>query len=37
MYYSDLEYMVNNDMMFLGFDPGDVNDVNMYWEIMLGD
>lgn len=30
---SDLEFMVETDMISKGFNPYDLKEVNMYWEI----
>ena len=34
--YSDLELLVMKDMMELDFDPLNENDVQLYWERILG-
>jgi hypothetical protein len=33
--YSDLELMVMEDMMSLGYDPLNIEDIKLYWEFML--
>ncbi len=37
MEYSDLEHMVNIDMLFEGFDYTDPTEIKDYWEVMLSD
>lgn len=34
---SDLEFMVETDMIERGFNPYNPADVNLYWEICLND
>ena len=35
--YSDLELLVMNDMILLGFDPNNQNDIRKYWEMLLNE
>jgi hypothetical protein len=35
MNYSELEYMVQTDMIMYGFDPYNIVDIKNYWEMML--
>lgn len=32
---SDLEILVNEDMITLGYDPTDKRDIKLYWERLL--
>jgi hypothetical protein len=34
--YSDLEFLVMEDMMKMGYDPLDNEDIKFYWELRLG-
>lgn len=33
--HSDLEYMVATDMLISGYNPYDLRDVELYWEVLL--
>ena len=34
--YSELELLIMKDMMELDFDPLNINDIQLYWERILG-
>jgi hypothetical protein len=33
--YSDLELLIMNEMYELGLNPTDVDDIKLYWKVML--
>ena len=34
---SDLEFLVEYDMYESGYDPSNLDDIKLYWEMMLDD